>query len=65
MRLNGCVPICLQNKDMLADVKTTNVPSVTVARYFSPDGSFVAIQAFEYVDLEDKPLTELRVIRKQ
>ena len=52
------------NLALLADVKTTNVPSVTVARYSSPDESFVAIQAFEYVDLADKPLTDLKVIRK-
>ncbi len=39
------------------------VPEIAVALYRSPDGRFVAMQAFEYVDLEYRPLTGLRVCR--
>jgi hypothetical protein len=30
--------------------------------YRSPDDRFVAMQAFEYADLEYKPLTQVRIV---
>lgn len=38
------------------------VPSVAVALYRTSDNRFAAMQAFEYADLEYKPLTELRIV---
>ena len=38
------------------------VPAVTVSMYRSPDDRFVAMQAFEYADLEYKPLTQVRIV---
>lgn len=37
------------------------VPAVAVAVYRTPDNRFAAMQAFEYADLEYRPLTELRI----
>jgi len=37
------------------------VPAVAVAVYRTPDNRFAAMQAFEYTDLEYRPLTELRI----
>jgi len=31
--------------------------------YHTPDEGFVACQAFEYVELEERPLTELHIVR--
>lgn len=41
-----------------------NVPALTVALYRTPDNSFAAMQAFEYADLEYKPLTKLKIVDK-
>lgn len=38
------------------------VPAVAVALFRTPDNRFVAMRAFEYVDLEYRPLTELKVV---
>lgn len=40
------------------------VPALTVALYRTPDNRFAALQAFEYDDLEYKPLTELKIVDK-
>lgn len=38
------------------------VPAVAVALYRTKDSRFAAMQAFEYADLEYRPLTELRIV---
>lgn len=50
------------NVAQLLDMKHTNVPSVTVALYRTPDNTFAAMQAFEYTDLEYRPLTPLKIV---
>lgn len=62
----GEVARCVEMGDTerLAALPTAEIPSVTVAEYRSPDGRFVAMQAFEYVDLEDRELSQLRVVEK-
>ena len=47
--------------DRLLGLARANVPALTVALYRTPDNSFAAMQAFEYADLEYRPLTELRI----
>jgi len=37
------------------------VPAVSVAMYRTPDNRFAAMQAFEYADLEYRPLTRLQI----
>ncbi len=37
------------------------VPAVSVAVYRTPDNRFAAMQAFEYADLEYRPLTRLQI----
>lgn len=48
--------------DDLLKIPRSQVPSVTVALYRTPDNRFAAMQAFEYADLEYKPLSELKII---
>ena len=38
--------------------------SVRLVAYHTADDAFVACQAFEYVELEERPLTELHVVRR-
>ena len=38
------------------------VPAISVALYRTPDNRFAAMQAFEYTDLEYRPLTRLRIV---
>lgn len=38
------------------------VPSLAVAIYRTRDNRFAAMQAFEYAELEYKPLTELKIV---
>lgn len=40
----------------------SRVPAVAVALYRTPDSRFAAMQAFEYADLEYRPLTQLRIV---
>ena len=39
------------------------VPAIRLVAYHTPDEGFVACQAFEYVELEERPLTELHIVR--
>lgn len=48
--------------DRLLDMERAKVPALTVAVYRTPDNRFAAMQAFEYADLEYKPLTKLRIV---
>ena len=50
--------------DRLLGLTRANVPALTVALYRTPDNSFAAMQAFEYADLEYKPLTRLNIVDK-
>lgn len=47
----------------LLAIPRRNVSSVSVLFYSTPDGSFVAMQPFEYVDLEYRPLGDVKVVR--
>ena len=47
--------------DRLFALPHAQVPAVAVAVYRTPDNRFAAMQAFEYADLEYRPLTELRI----
>lgn len=47
----------------LLAIPRRNVSSVSVLFYSTPDGSFVAMQPFEYVDLEYRPLGDIKVVR--
>lgn len=51
--------------ELLLNGKHTHIPTVTVALYHTPNNRFVAMQAFEYADFEYRPLTELRVVRRE
>ena len=50
--------------ERLLGMKRAQVPALTVALYRTPDNRFAAMQAFEYADLEYKPLTELKIVDK-
>lgn len=41
------------------------VPAISVAVYRTPDNRFAAMQAFEYTDLEYRPLTRLQIVDGQ
>lgn len=43
-------------------MQRSRVPAVAVALFRTPDNRFAALQAFEYADLEYKPLTDLRIV---
>lgn len=49
--------IAAGNLSRLLTMPRAQVPAVTVCMYRSRDNGFVAMQAFEYVDLEYRPLT--------
>lgn len=53
--LSGCAGELLQ-------MPHAQVPSLCVALYRTPDHCFVAMQAFEYAELEYRPLTPLRIV---
>lgn len=40
-----------------------NISAVSVLFYATPDGSFVAMQPFEYAELEYRPLCEMKIVR--
>lgn len=48
-------------RKMLA-LERSRVPAVAVALYRTPDWRFAALQAFEYIDLEYRPLSELQIV---
>ena len=52
------------NVERLLAMPHARVPAVSVAMYRTPDNRFAAMQAFEYADLEYKPLTELKIADK-
>lgn len=56
---------CLKHRDWkrLRALAQSDVASVRVIAYRTADDAFVACQAFEYVELEERPLTELQVVR--
>ena len=54
--------IAAGNLSRLLTMPRAQVPAVTVCMYRSRDNGFVAMQAFEYVDLEYRPLTGLEII---
>lgn len=43
-------------------LERAQVPAVAVALFRTPDNRFVAMRAFEYVDLEYRPISELKVV---
>ncbi len=57
---------CLTRHDWvrLRAVAQSDVASVRLVAYHTADDAFVACQAFEYVELEERPLTELHVVRR-
>ena len=50
--------------ERLLGMKHAHVPALTVAMYRTPDNRFAAMQAFEYADLEYRPVTELKIVRE-
>lgn len=48
----------------LRALERSRVPAVAVALYATPDGRFSAMQAFEYADLEYRPLSGLKVVNR-
>ena len=52
------------NVERLLAMPHARVPAVSVAMCRTPDNRFAAMQAFEYADLEYKPLTELKIADK-
>ncbi len=48
----------------LRSIPTQTVAAVSVLIYSTANDSFVAMQAFEYVELEFRPLTDIMVITK-
>lgn len=50
--------------DRLLGLGRAKVPALTVALYHTPDNRFAAMQAYEYADLEYKPLTKLKIVDK-
>ncbi|WP_418991743.1 hypothetical protein [Alistipes sp.] len=50
--------------EQLLDRPHAQVPALTVALYRTADNRFAAMQAFEYSELEYRPLTELRIVAR-
>lgn len=46
----------------LLGMKRHDIPAMTVALYRTLDCRFTAMQAFEYLDLEYKPLSDLKIV---
>ncbi|MEG2613149.1 MAG: hypothetical protein RR971_06640, partial [Alistipes sp.] len=55
---------CVNGGDVarLRSMTHSQVPAVAVAMYTTPNGAFAAVQAFEYAELEYRPLSELKVV---
>lgn len=47
----------------LLGMKESHVAQLTLVVARTPDDSYLAVQAFEYAELEDKPLSEPKVLR--
>ena len=47
----------------LLSLPRRNISAVSVLFYATPDGSFVAMQPFEYAELEYRPLCEMKIVR--
>lgn len=45
-------------------LQRSRVPAVAVALYRTRDNRFAALQAFEYTDLEYRPLSELKIVKE-
>lgn len=50
------------NMQRLQCLPQARVPVVAVAVYRTPDNRFTAMQAYEYADLEYRPLTDLKIV---
>lgn len=63
----AAVASCLTRHDwaQLRSIAQSNVPSVRLVAYHTPDDGFMACQAFEYVELEERPLTELQIVQRR
>lgn len=63
----SAVADCLTRGDWarLRAIEQSDVASVRLVAYRTADDAFVACQAFEYVELEERPLTELHVVRRR
>ncbi len=48
----------------LLDMNHSEIPVVSVVVYRSRKNDFVAMQAFEYVELEYRPITDLKIVHK-
>ena len=61
----SAVADCLMRHDWarLRSIAQSEVPAIRLVAYHTPDEGFVACQAFEYVELEERPLTELHIVR--
>lgn len=46
----------------LLALRRAQVPALTVVLYRTPDNRFAAMQAFEYAELEYRPVTDLRIV---
>lgn len=44
-------------------LQRSRVPAIAVALYRTPDNRFAALQAFEYADLEYRPLSALKIVK--
>lgn len=58
------VEACIASGDVvrLLALPRSEVPALAVALYRTPDNRFAAMQAFEYAELEYRPLTGLRIV---
>lgn len=58
---------CVADGDVKGLLERTHagVPAIAVAVYRTPDNAFAAMQAFEYADLEYRPLSELRIVERK
>ena len=61
----SAVADCLTRHDWarLRSIAQSQVPAIRLVAYHTHDDGFVACQAFEYVELEERPLTELHIVR--
>ena len=61
----SAVADCLTRHDWarLRSIAQSQVPAIRLVAYHTPDEGFVACQAFEYVELEERPLTKLHIVR--
>lgn len=62
----SAVADCLARRDWtrLRAMPQSDVPAVRVVAFRTADDAFVACQAFEYAELEERPLTRLQIVRR-